>query len=288
MSVRREDCLDVMNVMAQAVPGLPAGVTARELTVNDRTGGDHQLLHYPAGWSHVKTGYVTAGQDIYILEGDLQIGDMSLTTGSYAYIPEGVRFGPVSTRDGCRALYFHNKKHSYIESDADADGADRSKLIGPIESWTLPWLDPMKDIVKKSTWTDSSGQQARPPGVLTKTLRHEQTGKHRELIALTALAPGYIDPGTEHHPHDECLYLIAGDAFVGLTYDHKEEIRRENLVLRKDHYIARPPHIKHGPVCTQSGALWLLYMNDKYTGLFDEVPDWQSRVRGYLKTAEYR
>jgi hypothetical protein len=288
MTVRREDCLDVATVPSVPVRYLP-GVTAQELTIDERSGGDHQVVSYPAGWRSLEQGYLTAGQDLYVLEGDLTIGSARLVTGSYMYIPEGVLYGPVSTTDGCRVLTFHNKKHEFIAAQTSAPNADPSKVIGPIETWTLPWLDPMADIVKKSTWTDpNSGKPARPPGVLTKTLRHSHEGKYKELVALTSLAPGYIDPGTEHHPHDECLYLVAGDAYIGLTYDHKNEDRKEDLVLHRNHYIARPPHIKHGPVCTQSGALWLLYMNDKYTGLFEEVPDWRSRVQRYLQAAPFR
>ena len=84
------------------------------------------------------------------------------------------------------------------------------------------------------------------------------------------------------------LYLLAGDAYIGLTYDHKNIDRKEDLVLRRDHYISRPPGIRHGPVCTQTGALWLLYMNDMYTGIYNEVPGWQERVRRHLSTERYK
>ena len=50
-----------------------------------------------------------------------------------------------------------------------------------MESWKLSWADPMKDIVKKSTWVNPEGKPDRPPGVLTKALRKDDhTG---EVIA---------------------------------------------------------------------------------------------------------
>lgn len=290
MTVRREDCLDTAAVSPRPLNGgMPSGALVRELTRDDRTGGDHLLIDYPAGWSNPQRGYVTAGQDIYVTEGELVIGEHRLITGCYVYIPEGVAFGPVRTDRGCRAIVFHNKAHEFRASESSLPDADVSAWIGPLETWNIPWKDPMQDIVKKSTYVDpATGKGARPAGVMTKTLRHLDTPKIREMVALTSLAPGFIDPGTEHHPHDECLYLLAGDAYIGLTFDHKNEDRKEDLVLQKDFYISRPPGIRHGPVCTQTGALWLLYMNDKYTGIYSEVPDWPGRVRNYFSTASYK
>ena len=108
------------------------------------------------------------------------------------------------------------------------------------------------------------------------------------MIALTALAPGFIDPGTEHHPHNECLYLIAGDCYIGYTFDHKREDVKEDLVLTRDHYIGRPPGVRHGPVCSISGAFWLIYLADYYTGIFGKVDDWEERVNGYFASASFR
>ena len=68
--------------------------------------------------------------------------------------------------------------------------------------------------------------------------------------------------------------------------DELEDIK-EDLVFKKDCYIGRPPGIRHGPVCTQSGALWLIYLSDMYTGLYTDVADWETRIGGYLATANY-
>ncbi len=288
MTVRREDCLNVSAVIPRPLQdGFAPGAALRELTANAATGGDHRVVEFPAGWQNPQKGYVTAGQDLYILQGDLAIGDVKLTTGDYTYIPEGVVFDRMSSSAGARAILFHDKAARFVPASADAPHARVEKAIAPQQTWRLPWLDPMKEVVKKSTWVDpNTGREGRPPGVLTKTLRHDlETG---EMVALTSLAPGFVDPGTEHHPHDECLYLIAGDAYIGYTYDHKKADEKLDLVLTKDYYISRPPGIRHGPVCTQTGALWLLYMNDKYTGIYREVEDWQQRVGKYMASQQFR
>jgi hypothetical protein len=288
MSVRREDCLDIETVPRQPVDGdLPPGVEMRVLTVDEKTGLDHLVVDYPAGWNSGWRGYVTAGQDIYILEGDLAIGDHRLTAACYSYIPEGVVFGPISTETGCEALVFNDKTHRFVRSETSLPDAKVDQYIPCLPTWNRPWLDPMQDIVKRSTWVDPrTGKQARPPGVLTKGLRQDpDTGA---VVALTCLAPGYIDPGTEVHPHDECLYLIAGDAYIGHTHDKKKIDYKKDLVLKKNCYIARHPGIYHGPVCSHTGALWLIYMSDKYVGIYDQVEGWEKMAADYFAKAPYK
>jgi len=287
MPVRREDCLDVMGLAPRPMNGgFPPGLEYRELTKNEATGGDHLHVTVPAGWQSGQSGYVTAGQDIYILEGDLSIGEDRLTTACYAYIPEGMVFGPMSSKAGCKLLMYHNKPHEFVVAEASSPQADSAAAVAPVKTWRLGWEDPMKTVVKKSTFIDpNTGQEGRPPGVLTKLLRHNEDTK--ETVYLTMISAGFVDPGAETHPHDECLYVISGELYVGYTYDHKKADYKEDLEFEKDYYIGRPPGIRHGPVCTQSGALFLLYQSDKYTGIFSEVDDWEERVAGYMEKRAY-
>jgi hypothetical protein len=289
MPVRREDNLDVASVPRIPVNGdIPPGVEMRVLTEDVKTGLDHLVVDYPAGWRSEARGYMTAGQDIFILEGDLTIGGYRLTTACYTYIPKGMVFDPVSTEKGCSALVFNDKAHHFVKAETSLPDAKVDQYVPCLQTWNLPWLDPMKDvIVKRSTWVDPrTGKEARPPGVLTKTLRQDpDTGA---IVALTQLAAGYVDPGTEVHPHDECLYLIAGDAYIGHTYDKKKLDNKRDLVLKKDCYIARHPGIYHGPVASQNGALWLVYLSDGYTGIYGDVEDWDKLVGNYFATAPFR
>ncbi|MAA76960.1 MAG: hypothetical protein CML73_02865 [Rhodobiaceae bacterium] len=286
MAMQRVDRLDVTSseLKDNFLPGMPDAYV-RECCREEKTGGQHFVIEMKQGFT-VAAGYNSASMDIYVLEGAFMIGDDNLSVGCYTYIPGGMNCGDWHSENGARVLFFTNKAFEYFpgqEGEIDMEAGDH---IPVMESWKLSWADPMKDIVKKSTWVNPDGEQDRPPGVLTKALRKDdRTG---EVIALTALSPGFIDPGTEHHPHNECLYLISGDAYIGYTYDHERKDIKEDLVLKKDHYIGRPPGIRHGPVCTQSGALWLIYLSDMYTGLYTDVADWETRVGGYLAAANYR
>lgn len=287
MPMRREDCLDVSAVEARPVnSGYAPGALARNLSTESRTGGEHLVMELPAGWS-LPRGRNEADIDLYVLEGSLDIGGETWMQGCYGYFPAGMAWGPVQTSDACRLLLFTSRPLSFEEAGDSLSDAHVDRHIGRTNTWHMPWVDPMADIVKRSTWKDpNTGQEARPPGVLTKGLRKDDGTK--EVIALTALAPGFVDPGTEHHPHNECLYLISGDCYIGLTFDHKREDVKEDLVLTKDHYIGRPPGVRHGPVCTINGAFWLIYLADYYTGIFGQVDDWEERVNNYFASASFR
>jgi len=287
MAMRRQDCLDVSRADTFVLHGdAGPGVLARTLTVELKTGGQHLVLEVPPGW-HCPRGRNDASLDLYILEGQLQVENQSFSTGAYTYIPSGMAYGPLSSMKGAKVLIFTDRAYAFEVEDESRAGTDLGRHIAHVDTWRRPWVDPMKDIVKKSTWVDPrTGEEGRPPGVLTKALRKDDGTK--EVVALTVLSPGFVDPGTEHHPHNECLYLIAGDCYIGLTYDHKREDVKENLVLHKDFYIGRPPGIRHGPVCTQNGAFFLIYLADYYTGIYGEVDDWEARVGGYLASERYR
>jgi len=287
MAMQRQDCLDVNTVKPLALDGShPPGLMARTLAVEQKTGGQHLIVEIPSGWAAPR-GYNCAALDIYVLSGSVTLGDELLTRGCYTYLPAGMAYGPLASKAGAKILLFSDQPYEFVASEDSLANTITNRHIPRIETWRLPWVDPMKDIVKKSTWVDPrTGKEGRPAGVLTKSLRKNDGTK--EVVALTVLSPGFVDPGTEHHPHNECLYLISGDCYIGLTYDHRREDVKENLVLHKDFYIGRPPGIRHGPVCTQNGALWLIYLADHYTGIYGEVPDWEQRVSRYLASENYR
>lgn len=287
MGMKRVDSLDVMSVKPEDeyCLGMP-GALARECSHEEKTGGQHFVMTMPSGF-RTPVGCNAASLDIYVLEGAFWNGQQLMSVGAYTYIPAGRAIEEFFSESGARVLIFSDRKFEFFPKKKGEIDPNADDFVPVTDTWKMPWVDPMKDIVKKSTWVNpKTGKQDRPAGVLTKALRKEnRTG---EVVALTALSPGYVDPGTEHHPHNECLYLISGDAYIGYTFDYKKQDVKEDLVLYKDFYIGRPPGIRHGPVCTQSGALWLVYLADMYTGIFKEVDDWESRVGTYLSSAAYR
>jgi len=244
------------------------------------------VVEFPAGWSNPR-GYSTAALDIYILEGELTAGNERMIAGCYSYIPAGVCFGPLSSENGCRALVFHGAPFNFVRSSENAADAEVDRLRLGEKTWEAPWVDPMAEMVERTTYVDpETGKPARPTGVLVKVLRWDKDPE--EQIALVSQAPGCTDPGTEVHPHNECLYLISGDCYIGYTYDTKNKNDKKlDIVLTKDHYISRPPGIYHGPVTTHGGVFWITYMSDGYHGIFNDVPEFKEMTEKYRESARY-
>lgn len=287
MAMERKDMVDVSKVPTRPLDyGLAEGAVLQDLAADGQTTANHAVITVPAGWSSDQPGYFEAGIDIYVLSGDLTIGNARLGTASYSYIPAGYAVGPFASSKGCRLIALNSATQKFTPSNTSLPDADEAAYVANNLTYMQPWKNPMQDLVKKSTWKDpETGEGARPVGVVTKTLRRNDGQK--ELVALTAQVSGFIDPGTEVHPHNECLYLISGDAYIGHTYDKPRKDVKNGLVLTKDHYISRPPAIYHGPVTTQNGTLWLIYLSDGYTGIFSEVDGWENEVEQYISEAPY-
>ncbi|MDX2224158.1 MAG: DUF4437 domain-containing protein [Rhodospirillaceae bacterium] len=285
MPVSREDGLDTATVAPKPLPGeFAPGLMHRKISHNSDTGGGHMIMEIPAGWKSDK-GYCTAAQDIYILDGDLSVGVERMIRGCYSYIPAGVAYGPLSSEKGCRAIVFYGAPYDFKRANANAPGARADKLRLNERTWKQDWEDPMAKMVEKTTWVNPvTGKPGRPAGCFVKVLRWDKDPE--EQIALVSQSAGFIDPGTEVHPHNECLYLIEGDCYVGYTYDTKNKAEKKvDITLKKDHYLSRPPGIYHGPVTTRGGVFWITYMSDGYHGIFNDVPEWPQMIERYYSNA---
>ena len=78
-----------------AVAGLPSG-EYKLFSLDPVSGARTQITRVPAGWK-APTGYHTRGREIFLLSGDLTIGDDRMTKYSYAYYPAGYAYGPAQS-----------------------------------------------------------------------------------------------------------------------------------------------------------------------------------------------
>ena len=148
MPVSREDGLDVSTRKLEVLSGeFEPGINRRLISTNTDNGGGHMVIEIQAGWSNPK-GYCSASQDIYVLEGDLTVGNEKMISGCYSFIPQGVSYGPFKTENGCRALIFFGAPYNFIRSDNHAPNAEIDRLRMNLKTWDIPWEDAMKDMVK--------------------------------------------------------------------------------------------------------------------------------------------
>src|SRR5262249_31833844 len=86
------------------IPGMREGMKARLLSRSPSIAAVSLMTYLPMRWRQEQKGFHSGDVEIFLLEGDLSIGDaqgeQKLTKYSYTFIPAGLVHGPVSTRQG--------------------------------------------------------------------------------------------------------------------------------------------------------------------------------------------
>jgi hypothetical protein len=67
---------------------------------------DHyaRVVRNPPGWVGTPDVHYTGAEEIYLIEGDLTFGDMTLYAGDYAFIPGNAHRPETRTKSGCLAV----------------------------------------------------------------------------------------------------------------------------------------------------------------------------------------
>ncbi len=186
--------------------GLPDGIDIRVLNQDDESGAVTAVLDIPGGWSWKGSGYCLANQDLFVLSGDLRIGEHMLENGGFSYYPKGVVQGGWESREGCRLYAIFNDRPKYIDADRSTTEAQTSQTVPALDTWEMDWFDPLA-VSKPSV--------ALPPGIFVKVLRQDpNTGAASRLTGLMA---GWHAEGIEVHPIREEGFVICGDVNIGIV-----------------------------------------------------------------------
>ncbi len=100
--------------------GMP-GIRAKRLAGDPKTRRSSNLVSLPAEWSFTTGGLPDKSIELYVLRGEVQLGDLSLGTGGYAWLPSGTTGTPLATTQGAQLLYFLD--------DADPDNVIQTPLV---------------------------------------------------------------------------------------------------------------------------------------------------------------
>ena len=210
------------------IAGLP-GVTAKQLSGDPRTRRSSNRVILPPGWSFNTSASPGKSVEIFVLVGEIELGDMTLETGGYAYIPSGTFGSNMSTEFGAEMLYFLD--------DLDGSAVIQSPLI--LSSDLIDWLPLSGDaedfgLMVKSLRSDPGS------GARTWLLRVDPSASRR-WTKSTVLREGYLLSGDDRV--SECLNgePATGDYLPG-------------------GYFHRPPGAVHGgpEAVSLTGAAWLL------------------------------
>ncbi|MDX1480075.1 MAG: DUF4437 domain-containing protein [Woeseiaceae bacterium] len=209
------------------VAGMP-GIRAKLLAGNPDTRRSSSVMTLPPDWSFTTGGFPDKSVELYVLAGELRLGEFALGPGSYAYVPAGSSGLSIETSGGARLLYFLD--------DADDDAVIQTPLITH------------RDLL---AWQATGG--AAQFGVDEKPLREDPGSGARTW--LLRIAPGADLPwATMSVPVEG--FLLQG------SYRHAECIAGVEVAgeYSPGGYFHRPAGVVHGGPSAQAieTSVWYL------------------------------
>ncbi|MEQ9444688.1 MAG: DUF4437 domain-containing protein [Rhodospirillaceae bacterium] len=220
-------------------PGLPGGarsdVACRILSIDDTAGDSSTQLRYSAGWRAADSHYLTVDEELFVLEGALEINGQRYGKHDYAHLPAGYHRASMSSDAGAVVLTFFSGEVRSIPSDTRGAMYDDALLVEHLNTRAMEGQTGQRKHMNSGDWD--------PSGTLHKPLFHNpHTGERSWLIGLM---PYWSSARTETHPVVEEEFAILGDICFPMG------------VMRDGGYFWRPPGIEHGPFATWGGTLHL-------------------------------
>jgi hypothetical protein len=121
---------------------MPTGLQRKLLSQSTSMGAVSQITHVPAGWIQ-PAGYDEVDNEVFVLEGDLSIGEgidaEKLTKYSYSYMPAGVMRGPVKSRQGAVLMQWLKGAPKFVVSNRDREGARTHARVRDWNNYKGPW-----------------------------------------------------------------------------------------------------------------------------------------------------
>ena len=229
-------------IQSQVLPfrqGLYGGarptVSVRILSMDDSDGSSSTMVRYPAGWDAGDSHVLTADEELFVLEGALQINGRSYRKHAYAHLPAGYLRSSFNSPSGAVVLTFFSAEPCSAPAGAGDAEFDSRRLVEYIDTRSMPGQTGKRKHMNSGDWD--------PTGTVHKKLYEDPDSG--ELTWLIGLMPYWSSGQAEVHPVCEEEFAVLGD------------ICFPNGVMRDGGYFWRPPGIEHGPFATWGGTLHL-------------------------------
>jgi hypothetical protein len=163
------------------------GVRGKQFSGDPQTRRTTNRINLPPGWEGTTGGAPGKLLEIFVLKGDLTVGDLSFGPGGYAHVPPGTIGFNLKTADGAQILYYRD----------DVDPLAMIQTPTLLDSRLLNWEPTGIDGITKKVLRDDPGNGARTwllritPGA---SIPWQSTSVTRE---------GYLMSG--QYQHSECV-----------------------------------------------------------------------------------
>lgn len=251
--------------------GLPSGIGIRSLNEDTDSGAITAVLEVPADWEWSGSGYCNADQDLFVLDGTIQIGDHQLQPGGFCFYPSGVVQSPWRAETDCRLFVIFNNRPEFMAATDSAPGADVGACVPYLDSWAMDWFDPT---------SASAPSVAFRPGIFVKVLRVDpSTGTSTHLAGLM---PGWYAEGIEVHPVREESIIISGDVNIATVGGEP------GYTCTVGGFYSRPAGVPHGPLASKNGNVGIVH-TEGLLGIDYQTDDSaMDRIMTHLKTFAWR
>ncbi len=206
---------DEMRWMPLQVKDSEGAAWIKTLSKDSETGARTALIRFDPGFKQNKA--VSAWpMDMYVLEGEMQCGDMHLRKESFHYRPGGVEYGPISTTEGITRLVY--------TSDTKERSAKEPVFVQDIGD--LPWQPSYMAPEDMSMMLGA-----------VKLLRADPIAGYTLYLHNIRRPGGDSRAGLAHmHEHSEEAFVIYGE-----MDDYLDDIEG-HLHWRAGAYSCRPPN----------------------------------------------
>ncbi len=243
-------------IYAQVLPwqrgpwdGARADVDVKILSRDPERGDCSVIMKYPAGWSRTAPEALAAEEEIYILDGAIEINGRRYGRDTYACFPAGHIRTSAAAPTGCVALTFFDRAPTAAALSGPAPTAELIEFIDVMAMrWDAKAADPTLE------WM----------GNRRKVLRMDRTYDQKATFVFSTPPHTYPENWecpTLTHPCVEESFKLAGD-MIG---PHGR--------MCAGAYFWRPADIPHGPFGSHDGALSIIrFKHGKHINVWDKTP----------------
>jgi hypothetical protein len=210
------------------------GCQVKALSFDPDTGAASLLVRYPSGWAAPALGCLAATEELFVLEGVLELDGRRYFQDCYGWFPAGWRHAARATPDGAVVLAFYDAEPTYLPGSDAAGRPEREGLL--VDAFELPWAG------------DGAAPVFGGEGHHWKVL-HGAPGSNAATMLIASPPhlhpPGWLAP-QEIHACAEEMFVLSGDFLSNVGQ------------MCSGAYSWRPPSVAHGPYGSRGGNLALL------------------------------
>jgi hypothetical protein len=217
---------------------LPLGAgRARQqnLCYDEENGAASTKVRFEQDWRR-PGGYHAADTEWFVLDGAIELGDLTLGRWDYFRAPAGLRVPPLAVTAGTEILLFRE----YGDEGFTESSSDREPFLpsGGNAAGDRPGELTVVATPEEEGWISNIYEGDAQSAMRLKMYYHDPSppGENSRgwLTNLCRGPAGWFGPGMEHHPCFEEAYCLEG----GMTYNYGR--------MDAGGYFFRPAHVKHG------------------------------------------